>query len=122
METETNKIVEKIHAVVKPLCVAENYEFVQLELIHNKVETIVRLYLDKQGGIKLEDCVHVSRQLGDLIDIHVEELGRYRLEVSSPGPRRPLNNKQDFIRFKGERVKIETNQPIEDRKKVYRND
>ncbi len=117
VKNDSFTIVEKIKAVALPLCQAENFELVHLKLVTNKLETIVQLYLDKPGGIQVADCVYVSRQLGDLIDIHVGELGSYRLEVSSPGPRRPLNNKQDFIRFKGEKVRIETSQLIEDRKK-----
>lgn len=110
-------LVEKIKDVALPLCQAENYELVHLEYVASERGNIVRLFLDKPGGINLDDCVQVSRQLGDLIDIHIEDIGSYRLEVSSPGPNRPLNHKEDFIRFKGERVKIETNELIENKKK-----
>lgn len=117
MVKDSTSIVEKVRQVALPLCRAENFELVHLELVTANRETIIRLYLDKPGGITLDDCVYVSRQLGDLIDIHVEELGSYRLEVSSPGPNRPLNKKEDFIRFKGERLLIETSESIENRKK-----
>jgi ribosome maturation factor RimP len=73
--------------------------------------------LDKPGGITLADCVYISRQLGDLMDVQIENIGSYRLEVSSPGPNRPLNTKKDFHRFKGEKVKIWTNELIENQKK-----
>lgn len=117
MALEQQTIIEKIRQVAQPLCNAENFELVHLELVGDNRDTIVRLYLDKPGGIKLDDCVYVSRQLGDLIDVHVEELGSYRLEVSSPGPKRPLNKKDDFIRFEGHRVRIETTQMVNNRKK-----
>ena len=117
MTAQSSTIIEKVKAVAEPLCLAENFELVHLELVGSNRETIVRVYLDKPGGITLDDCVYISRQLGDLIEVHVDELGSYRLEVSSPGPNRPLNKKEDFIRFKGERVKIETMQPVKDRKK-----
>lgn len=117
MVKENTIIIEKLRQVTLPLCQSENFELVHLEVVAGNRETIVRLYLDKPGGITLDDCVCVSRQLGDLIDVHVEELGRYRLEVSSPGPNRRLNKKRDFIRFKGERIKIETTQLIKDKKK-----
>ena len=110
-------IIEKVRQVAEPFCQAENFELVNLEYVTSHKEAIVRLYLDKPGGITLDDCVYVSRQLGDLIDVHVEEIGSYRLEVSSPGPNRPLNKKEDYYRFKGERVKIETTELIEDKKK-----
>ena len=110
-------MIEKIRQVALPLCEADNFELVHLEYVKGDRDNIVRLYLDKPGGITVKDCVYVSRQLGDLIDVHIEEIGKYRLEVSSPGPNRPLNKKEDFQRFKGERVKIETNERIENRKK-----
>jgi len=110
-------LIEKIKQVALPLCRADNFELVHLEYIKGDRDNIVRLYLDKKGGITLKDCVYVSRQLGDLIDVHIEEIGKYRLEVSSPGPNRPLNKKEDFQRFKGERVKIETNERIENQRK-----
>ena len=115
--TKQVMVIDKIKEVAKPFCQAENFELVHLEYAAGQKEHIVRLFLDKPGGITLDDCVYASRQLGDLIDVHVDELGPYRLEVSSPGPNRPLNKKEDFIRFKGERVKIETHELIEDKNK-----
>ena len=114
---DNSMLLEKIKAVVQPLCTAENFEFVHLEYLSGDPGNIIRVFLDKPGGITLDDCVYVSRQLGDLIDVHIEDIGSYRLEVSSPGSNRPLNTKEDFHRFKGERVKIETNELIENKKK-----
>ena len=117
LKKDNSRFVEKIKEVAQPLCQAENFELVHLEYAHSDRENIVRLFLDKPGGITLDDCSYVSRQLGDLIDVHIEDIGSYRLKVSSPGPNRPLNKKEDFHRFKGERVKIETNELIENKKK-----
>ncbi len=99
-----------------PLCQAENFDLVHIEYCPGS-ENIVRIYVDKPGGITLNDCAYLSRQLGDLIDVHLEELGRYRLEISSPGPNRPLNKKEDFLRFTGKKIRIETHEPIEGQKK-----
>jgi ribosome maturation factor RimP len=114
---DNSMLIEKIKKVAQPLCQAENFELVHLEFVKSDRENIVRLFLDKPGGITLADCVYVSRQLGDLIDVQIENMPSYRLEVSSPGPNRPLNKKEDFHRFKGEMVKIETNELIENRRK-----
>lgn len=114
---DNNMLIQKIREVAEPLCQAENFELVHLEYVPGDGGNTVRLFLDKPSGITLDDCVYVSRQLGDLIDVQIEDIGSYRLEVSSPGPNRPLNKKQDFLRFKGERVRIETNELIENRKK-----
>ncbi len=110
-------LIDKIKEVALPLCEAEGFELVDLEYITGQKDDIVRLYLDKPGGISMNDCVFVSRQLGDLIDVQIENIGAYRLEVSSPGPKRPLNNKKDYLRFQGHKVKILTNDLISDKKK-----
>ena len=117
MSLENSTLIEQIEEVALPLCKAENFELVHLEYVTQNKESIVRVYLDKPGGITLDDCVYVSRQLGDLIDVQIENMGSYRLEVSSPGPNRPLKKKEDFHRFKGERIKIETSGIIDNRKK-----
>ncbi len=110
-------LIDKIRDLAEPLCMAENLELVHLEYVSFNREKIIRFFLDKPGGITLEDCAYASRQLGDLIDVYIEDIGKYRLEVSSPGPNRPLKKKEDFLRFKGARVKIETTDMIEDRRK-----
>ncbi len=110
-------LIDQIKEVAQPLCQAENFELVHLDIVNSDKEKIVRLFLDKPGGITLADCVYISRQLGDLMDVQIENIGSYRLEVSSPGPNRPLNTKKDFHRFKGEKVKIWTNELIENQKK-----
>lgn len=114
---ESDGIVRRVEGVAAPLFRAENFELVHIECITSNREKIVRLYMDKSGGVTLDDCVTVSRQLGDLIDVHIEDIGSYRLEVSSPGPNRPLSKREDFIRFTGERIKVETHEPINGQRK-----
>ena len=112
-----SSLMEKLKNVAEPLCRAENFELVHLELVPCNREKLIRFFMDKPGGITLDDCVYLSQQLGDLIDVYIEELGSYRLEVSSPGTNRPLKKQEDFERFRGERIKVETFQFIENRKK-----
>ncbi|MCP3944135.1 MAG: ribosome maturation factor RimP [Desulfobacteraceae bacterium] len=113
----TGTLAGEIREIALPLCQAENFELVRVECVSGDKEKMVRVYVDKSGGVFLDDCVCLSRQLGDLIDIHLERIGSYRLEVSSPGPDRPLNTKEDFHRFAGERVKIKTYEAVEGQKK-----
>jgi ribosome maturation factor RimP len=110
-------IMEKLRNVAEPLCRAENFELVHLELVPGNREKVIRFFMDKPGGITVDDCVYLSQQLGDLIDVYVDDFDSYRLEISSPGPRRPLKKKEDFDLFKGERIKIEASEFIENRKK-----
>jgi ribosome maturation factor RimP len=68
----------------------------------------LRLYIDKPGGVTLEDCAAISRQLGDVLDVNLSTVDTYNLEVSSPGPERPLGRPEDYERFKGAPAKIRT--------------
>ena len=77
---------------------------------------ILRIYIDKPGGVTLDNCTSVSRQLDDLLDIHFEELPPYTLEVSSPGIDRPLVKKGDYEKFKGKTAKIKTKTPVNGQK------
>jgi ribosome maturation factor RimP len=113
-------IEEHIRAQVWPLaeslCDSEGLELVQLEYRREPGGRILRLFIDKPGGVTLEDCAAVSRELGDLLDVHLSDLGPYHLEVSSPGPNRPLARESDFERFRGQRARIRTLSPMEGQK------
>ncbi len=117
MDEAQDRTVIRVTQVARPLCESENFELVHVECFGRNKDRVVRLFVDKPGGITLDDCVHISRQLGDLIDVHIEDMGPYRLEVSSPGPNRPLKTKADFQRFAGKRVRIETREALEGQKK-----
>ena len=64
----------------------------------------------------LEDCTIISRQLGDILDVTLEDIGPYSLEVSSPGVNRPIGRPEDYNRFKGQQVHLKTRHPIDGRK------
>ncbi len=98
------------------LCESEGMELVLAEYAHQKASNIIRIYIDKEGGVNLDDCVLISRRLSDLLDIHLNTQHAYRLEVSSPGIERPLVKASDFERFKGKRVKIKTKDLIDGQK------
>ncbi len=109
MITQANKLAAS-------LCEAEGVELVHIEYQQETGGRILRLYIDKPGGVTLDDCVIVSRQLGDLLNVKLETEETYRLEVSSPGPDRPLGNALDFEKFKGNVAKIKTHQPVDGQK------
>jgi ribosome maturation factor RimP len=105
------KVVKLVKSLAKPLCDSEGLELVHVEFQRESSGRILRLYIDKPDGINLNDCVGVSRQMGDILDVHLEDIGPYNLEVTSPGLERPLAKKQDFDKFKGNRAKIRTSRP-----------
>ncbi len=78
----------------------------------------MRLYIDQPGGVTLEDCVNISRQLSDLLDVGLETDEPYSLEVSSPGANRPLGKLEDYNRFKGQEAKIQVAEPIDGQKNL----
>ncbi len=108
----------RVAQLAEPFLTSENFELVQVQYISQEKEKIIRIFADKEGGITLDDCVYISRQLGDIIDIHLDNMPPYRLEVSSPGLRRPLNKKQDFYRFEGKKIKVQFQNNQGERKKI----
>jgi ribosome maturation factor RimP len=110
------EIIASVRVLAEPLCESEGMELIHIEYQPETGGQILRLYIDKPGGVTLDDCVYISRQLGDLLDVGMTGMGSYHLEVSSPGSERPLSRRADFDRFKGEIVKIKTNRPMSGRK------
>lgn len=85
------------------------YELIEVErLAHNK---LLRIFVDKEGGINIDDCVAISNHLSRLFAVENIDFGR--LEVSSPGLDRPLRKESDFLRFNGETVKLKLRVPIQ---------
>jgi ribosome maturation factor RimP len=108
--------VDSVARLAEPLCIAEGVELVHVEYQREPGGLTLRLYLDKPGGVTLDDCVDISRQLEDLLDVHAQDAPPYRLEVSSPGLDRPVGRLDDFIRFTGHRAKIRLTTAVSGRK------
>ena len=77
---------------------------------------MLRLYIDTEGGVTIDDCARVSREIGDLIDVKDVIMHEYILEVSSPGLNRPLKKERDFVWAKGKRVKVRMVKPVNGRR------
>jgi len=110
------KTAGQVADICEPLMNAEGLELVHVEYRREQHGRILRLYIDRQGGVTLSDCADISRQIGDLVDVSLDIKGAYHLEVTSPGPNRPLGKAADFDRFKGNRAKIRLMEPLEGRK------
>jgi ribosome maturation factor RimP len=109
-------IIKQVEALANPLCESEGLELVHVEYQRESSGRILRLYIDRPQKVTVDDCVNVSRQLNDLLDVYLDDIGPYNLEVTSPGPERPLSKLRDYERFKGRRVKIRTMQPLSGQK------
>jgi len=110
---------EKIKELVKPVIESENMELLDIECLKMKSSWLVRIYMDKEGGITLDDCSEITNQVGDLLDIHEVPSGSYILEVSSPGLNRPLAREKDFIKYKGREIKVKVRDKL-DGKRIFR--
>jgi ribosome maturation factor RimP len=96
-----------VEAVVGPVVAGMGYELVELQAANGG--RMLRLFIDKPGGIDVEDCAAVSRQLSRVLE--VEGIDYDRLEVSSPGLDRPLRKAADFARFAGHRADVRMRTP-----------
>ena len=97
---------EKIIELVEPVVESGEMELIDVECFRGKSSWMVRIYIDKESGVGLDDCAMISGEIGDLLDINETPPGAYDLEVSSPGLDRPLVRDKDFIRYAGHKVRI----------------
>jgi len=104
---------KKIKDLIEPLIEAEGMELILVECHRMKTRWLVRLYLDKEGGITVDDCAAISNQVGDVLDVYDLPPGPYTLEVSSPGLNRPLSRDKDFLKFRGSEVSLRLEMKIE---------
>ena len=116
LRLKEKQIIAQVWAIAEPLCLDEGMELVFIEFRRETQGRVLRIYIDKHGGVTVDDCVNISRQMGDILDATLEDIGPYSMEVSSPGTNRPLGRSQDYDRFKGNRAHIKTRQPIDGRR------
>lgn len=107
---------QKAEELILPIVEQHGFELVDVEYVKEAGAWYLRVYIDKEGGITIDDCETVSRAFSDLLDEKdfIEEA--YILEVSSPGLGRPLKKEKDFKRSIGKEVEIRTYRPIERQK------
>jgi ribosome maturation factor RimP len=114
-----NDVKEKIRQLSEPVVASEGMELIHVECIKMHSRWIIRLFMDKEGGITLDDCANISNQLGDIFDIRDVIKSAYTLEVSSPGLDRPISRDQDFVKYRNSRVNIKTSEKIEGTKNFH---
>lgn len=107
---------QKTEELLMPLIAQHQFELVDVEYVKEGGNWYLRAYIDKPGGITVDDCEVVSRALSDLLDEHDYIEDTYILEVSSPGLGRPLRKDKDFARSIGEEVEVRTFRAIQHQK------
>lgn len=114
------KIADTVSSLAEPLVKAEGLSLVDVDYQKEGSDWFLRVFIENiEGELTLADCENVSKLLSDELDRKQPIEKHYILEVSSPGIERPLNKKEDYVRFKGELIEINTYGPI-DGKKEFR--
>jgi len=105
--------LDQIHAIVERVAASSGLEVVEIELRGGGKSRMLRIFIDKPGGVTHEDCASVSREVGTIFEVEdAMPGGAYTLEVSSPGLDRKLFRAADFERFQGSRVRLTTKEPV----------
>ena len=111
-----NMLVAQVAEWVESIVKDSEIELVDVEYVKEPHGWVLRVFLDKPGGIDLQDCQSVSEVLSDILDQEDPIPGPYSLEVSSPGLERPLKKESDYKRFAGRLVNIRTYSAVDGRK------
>lgn len=116
MGLSEDNIISNIKDLLEPILYENNLELFDIEFKGLGNKGILRVFIDKEQGVTVDDCARTSRELGRLLEVHDVIPGSYTLEISSPGLTRPLKKPSDYLRYKGKNVKIKTLEKVEDRK------
>lgn len=108
---------EELAGLLEPTVTRLGYELADLEVRLGSKGGLIRLFIDKEDGITLEDCEKVSRAVSALLDVEDPVPGHYELEVSSPGLDRKLTKVEHFQRFIGETVQVKLRFPLDGRRR-----
>jgi ribosome maturation factor RimP len=108
--------VERVRSVALRVTADRGFELVEVEMKRAAGGTLVRLYVDKPGGIGLDDLQSVSEEVSAILDAEDPIEGHYTLEVSSPGLDRPLKSEADYRRFAGRLAKLSSYEPVDGRR------
>ncbi len=111
------EVAEKVEFLLRGAVEEQGMELVHIQYLSQQRSPLLRVYIDKPGGVTLEDCQTVSRQAGVLLDVEDLISDRYVLEVSSPGLDRPLFRMEDYLRFSGREVRLTTREKIDSRRR-----
>ena len=105
--------VEKVREIAERVAQSSGLELVDLDLLGAGKARMLRIYIDKPGGVTHEDCATYSREVGTIFDVEDAVPGStYTLEVSSPGLDRKLSKPEEYLRFVGSLVKLMTRDPV----------
>ncbi len=106
-------VSEHVIKLCEPAITDKGLELVDVEYVKEGPHWYLRFYIDKEGGVDLDDCADISHVVGEILDQTDVIAGTYMLEVSSPGLERPLKKDEDYIKFKEKLVSLHTKKAIQ---------
>lgn len=110
---------QKAEVMAEPIVTGHGFELVDVEYVKEAGTWYLRLYIDKEGGITIDDCEMVSREFSDRLDEEDFIQDAYIMEVSSPGLGRPLKKEKDYKRSLGKEIEIRTYRPVDKQKEFF---
>ncbi len=113
---KNEQLLQEVSQLIEPILKSQGMELVDVEYQKEPQGWVLRLYIDREGGITVEDCAEVSGELGAVLEVRDFVLNPYVLEVSSPGLSRRLKKEQDFNKYRNRLITLKTFEPVEGRK------
>mgnify|MGYP003330087463 FL=1 len=110
-------VSQSVTELIEPGLLSDGLELVDVEFKKEGKNWILRIYIDREGGVTLADCQKVSRVAGDLIEVEEIIEPVYTLEVSSPGLNRVLKKEKDFLKYSRKKIYVQCHAPMDGRKK-----
>ena len=116
MSSEAGNIIERVEEFISPLLAEMQVELVEVQFKQEGHGWILRIFIDRKGGVTLEDCTSVSREVSSYLEVEDPIEHAYHLEVSSPGLERPLKKKGDFVRFAERNARIKLREKVDNQR------
>lgn len=111
-------VVEKVREIAERVGASEDIEIVEVQLLGGGKQRVLRIFIDKPGGVTHGDCEMISHNVGTILDVEDVVPGEhYTLEVSSPGVERKLTKPRDYERFTGQKIKVVLREPVENQRR-----
>ena len=108
--------IDRVRTLIIPILSYAAMELVDIEYRRESRGRVLRLYIDKEGGVTLDDCTRISQEVGRSLDVEDFIQIPYTLEVSSPGLSRPLKTEKDFMKYRHSLIKVKTLDPVQNRR------
>ena len=116
LKLEVGELIERVSGLVEPVVAARGMEILDIEYRRESLGWVLRIYIDGERGVTVDDCAGISRAVGEMLDAADLVEPAYNLEVSSPGLDRPLRKVEHFKMHIGDTIEVRTTSPVEKRR------